>query len=88
MAVAFVLIFACNTAIIHCILKLNDAHPGGRLTMGASIIAVATCPYITLRGNATSAWFVPLAVALIGVAGRYLVNLLLASRESATPCRT
>lgn len=69
MAATAAIIYLLNLAIIHGILSLNDVTYRPRhLHLAAAIIAVLTTPYIALRGAADAAWFVPVSLALLGIA--------------------
>lgn len=69
MAATAAIIYLLNLAIIHGILSLNDVTYRPRhLHLAAAIIAVLTSPYIALRGAADAACFVPVSLALLGIA--------------------
>lgn len=65
------LIYLCNLAIIRLILHLNDIEPQGTLYLSAAVMAVVTSPYISLKGDAKAACFVPILLVCLALVGHY-----------------
>jgi hypothetical protein len=86
MAATALIIYLLNLAVIHGILSLNDvAYRPRHLHLAAAIVAVLTSPYIALRGAADAAWFVPISLAMIGIAAYRFAGPVLDRRRQESP---
>lgn len=82
LAVAAILIFLFNLAIISYILRLYDIDKKGMLPLSAAIVAVLTSPYAALRMDAKFAWPIPVCLAILGYIIFTGINRILTNKST------